>query len=110
MGLAGDLGLLTLCIYLCPFQYRLPYLEAVTMEIHRFVSLAPLSLFHCAVKDTEVLGHPVPKGCIVIQNIYGVHRDTKCWENPDQFCPERFLDSKNQVRKPEYLIPFSIGK
>jgi len=34
----------------------------------------------------------VPKGSTVIFNVWGIMRDPRVWERPDEFLPERFLD------------------
>lgn len=40
---------------------------------------------------------------------YGLHRDPKYFERPDEFCPERFLDeNKKNINSAAYL-PFGLG-
>lgn len=90
-------------------QPKLPYLEATIMEVHRFCSLMPFSFLHSSLNSTEVLGHKIPKGATIIENLYAVHHDPKLWGDPENFRPERFLDAEGHVIKPEYLIPFSTG-
>lgn len=36
--------------------------------------------------------------------------DPNLWEKPEEFNPRRFLDSEGKVRKPEYFIPFGVGR
>lgn len=42
-----------------------PYIEAVILEISRLHAPLPLSLPHFSLKDTEVCGYVIPKGCLV---------------------------------------------
>lgn len=54
----------------------------------------------------------IPKGAVIIPNFWGLHRDPKLWKNPDIFDPSRFLKEEGSclIAKPEYFVPFSIGK
>ena len=42
-------------------------------------------------------------------NIWSVHHDPEIFENPENFRPERFIDSESRFVKSKYIIPFSIG-
>lgn len=44
---------------------RLPYVEAVLLEVMRRHTMVPLSLPHATLRDTETCGYFVPKGCLV---------------------------------------------
>lgn len=80
------------------------------MEIHRYTSILSLSLQHRTMSNTHLFGFTIPKGTIVIPNLWACHHDPHYWNDPDVFRPERFLDELGEVHKPEYLIPFSVGK
>ena len=43
--------------------------------------------------DMIVNGIPVSKGNSVIAFTYKLHRNSKVWEKPNQFMPERFLNN-----------------
>ncbi|XP_071964192.1 cytochrome P450 2U1-like [Antedon mediterranea] len=89
---------------------KLPYTEAVLLEIQRMGAIVPLGVPHAASFNTTFRGYDVEKGTIFIPNIFAVLRDPKIWENPEAFHPERFLDENNQVIRREELIPFCIGR
>ncbi|XP_034274535.1 vitamin D 25-hydroxylase [Pantherophis guttatus] len=89
---------------------KMPYTEAVLHEILRFCNIVPLGIFHATSKDTVVRGYSIPQGTTVITNLYSVHFDEKYWNNPEMFCPERFLDNSGQFVKKEAFIPFSLGR
>ncbi|GAB6019106.1 hypothetical protein CHUAL_000727 [Chamberlinius hualienensis] len=89
---------------------RTPYIMATIAEIHRATSLVRMSLPHKTTKNTTVLGYYIPKNTIVFANLWSVHNDKKLWGDPENFRPERFLNSEGQCVVPEYLIPFSAGK
>ena len=89
---------------------NLPLTEATIMEVQRLVTIAPLGVPHIAAEDTTLQGYTIPKDTIIICNIWAIHHDPKVWEDPEQFRPERFLDSKGNVCRPQEYMPFSIGK
>jgi cytochrome P450 len=97
---------------LCSISDRpnMPYAEAVISEVLRYSSLVPMGAPHRLSVDKEVRGYTLPKGCLIAPNQYYIHFDPKIWGDPQNFRPERFLDSSNQFKKPLHLIPFSIGK
>ncbi|XP_061441424.1 cytochrome P450 2U1 isoform X2 [Rhineura floridana] len=89
---------------------RMPFTEATIMEVQRMTVVVPLSIPRMASESTVLQGYTIPKGSIIIPNLWSVHRDTNVWENPDDFCPARFLDENGQLIKKETFIPFGTGK
>ncbi|TKC49172.1 hypothetical protein EI555_000554, partial [Monodon monoceros] len=55
-------------------------------------------------------GYTIPKGTIILPNLWSIHRDPAIWEKPNDFYPNRFLDDQGQLIKKETFIPFGIGK
>src|SRR6218665_727833 len=52
----------------------LPYTGAVILEVMRRRTLAPFYMPHATLKDAEVLGCYMPKGCMVITKTFlGLH-------------------------------------
>ncbi|KAG0699338.1 Cytochrome P450 2L1 [Chionoecetes opilio] len=90
---------------------RLPYTEAVFHETLRKSALLPIGLQHVAEKDTTVGGHFIPKGAVLNGAIFTIHHDTRYWDNPDEFLPERWLNDEGKfVTKKEGFLAFGIGK
>ncbi|XP_072038456.1 cytochrome P450 2J4-like isoform X1 [Amphiura filiformis] len=87
----------------------LPYTEAVLLEIQRIRTVVPLGVPHVAAKDNKIGGYDVPKGSLIVSNLWAVHNDPDIWTEPDQFRPERFLDEDGKLRHREEFIPFSAG-
>lgn len=55
-------------------------------------------------------GYTIPKGTIILPNLWSIHRDPAIWEKPNDFYPNRFLDDQGQLIKKETFIPFGIGQ
>ncbi|KAF6129593.1 cytochrome P450 family 2 subfamily U member 1 [Phyllostomus discolor] len=89
---------------------QMPYTEATIMEVQRLTMVVPLSIPHMTSEKTVLQGYTIPKGTVIIPNLWSVHRDPAIWEKPDDFNPNRFLDDQGQVMKKETFIPFGIGK
>ncbi|XP_064191256.1 cytochrome P450 2U1 [Anguilla rostrata] len=87
-----------------------PFTEATIMEVQRMTSVVPLAIPHMASETTVFRGYTIPKGTVIIPNLWSVHRDPTVWENPDDFNPARFLDKNGQVLRKEFFIPFGIGR
>lgn len=93
---------------------RMPYTEAVMQESLRLASILPGLILHSTTENVEFEGYFLPKGTTVYPNIFQVHRDPEYWKNPNEFIPERFLqtgpDGNLICRKEERVISFGIGK
>ncbi|XP_072014918.1 cytochrome P450 2B19-like [Amphiura filiformis] len=68
---------------------NLPYTQAVLAELHRIISLVPLSGFHVAGDTTTFRGYTIPKKSVVISNLYAVMHSREIWGDPEEFRPER---------------------
>ncbi|XP_008502204.2 cytochrome P450 2C19 [Calypte anna] len=89
---------------------QMPYTDAVVHEIQRFIKLIPLSVPHSVDKDTCFREYVIPKGTTIFPVLSSVLHDEKEFPNPDEFCPEHFLNKNGTFRKSEFFIPFSAGK
>ncbi|KAH7965450.1 hypothetical protein HPB49_008113 [Dermacentor silvarum] len=90
---------------------KLPYTVACLLEALRFRPIAPLGLPHKASTETKVGTLVIPKDTGILYNVYGVNHDPGLWENPEEFRPERFLDSATGKLRQEVgpLITFGMG-
>ena len=70
--------------------------------------MAPLP--HSTKEDTKLRGYEIPRNTIVLFNMYAIQMDERNWKEPLLFRPERFLDSHNNVIKPDAFVPFGLGK
>lgn len=94
----------------------LPYVNAIIKELLRWHPVTPLGVPHQIVADDEYNGHLLPGGATVFVNIWcvrgssaktsrcmvstfhrGILHDPEVYAQPDDFIPERFLDSAGNL-------------
>lgn len=88
---------------------NLKYTESILAESMRLFPPA-WAIGRLAVEEHEFGGYEVPKGALVLLSPYITHRDSRFWENADEFIPERWekLSVKEAGNKFIYF-PFSKG-
>ncbi|KAL3889832.1 hypothetical protein ACJMK2_002159 [Sinanodonta woodiana] len=91
-------------------KLKLVYTEAFIMEILRACTILPVSLAHTCSVDLKIQDFDIPKGTTLLPDIDSVLFDPKIWGDPEEFRPERFIDQKGNLLKPEEFIPFFTGR
>ncbi|KAJ7123607.1 cytochrome P450 [Mycena epipterygia] len=77
---------------------NLPYLRALVKETLRWMPLAPIGLPHRLIQDDYYEGHFIPKGSIVIANVWALNRDPEIYgADAHLFEPSRHLDKNGQL-------------
>ncbi|OWM71893.1 hypothetical protein CDL15_Pgr017776 [Punica granatum] len=90
---------------------KLPYLHAVMKESLRLHPPAPVLVPHCPSEDTLISGFRIQKDSMVYINVWAIHRDPTIWENPDEFDPERFMNSNVDYSGNHFnYLPFGSGR
>nr|AJD25155.1 cytochrome P450 CYP71AT91 [Salvia miltiorrhiza] len=90
---------------------KLPYLSAVVKEALRLFPPAPLLLPRESIQSCNINGYAIPAKTLVFVNAWAIARDPNSWENPDEFVPERFLNSGIDVIGTDFeVIPFGAGR
>eukprot|EP00891_Asterochloris_glomerata_P009272 jgi/Astpho2/9272/Aster-06848 len=88
------------------------YTEAVVRETMRLVPVVGI-LIRKALKDFEVKGYHIPRGCLVLLSLWKSVKEDPRWSqeegplHPDNFYPDRWLSEEG--RKDGDWIPFSTG-
>lgn len=90
---------------------KMSYLKAVIKEVLRLHTPVPLLLPRESMDHCKVKGYEVPKQTRVLVNAWSIGRDPKVWDAPEEFRPERFLDSHIDFRGHDFeFIPFGAGR
>jgi cytochrome P450 len=85
----------------------LPYVSALIKEMYRWHVPLPISIPKLLKEDDVYKGYRIPKGAIVMENVWAVLYNPKIYPKPHIFDPERFLkDGKldQSVQDPEDRI------
>ncbi|KAJ5215367.1 m-hydroxybenzyl alcohol hydroxylase [Penicillium cinerascens] len=69
---------------------RLPYINCIIKEAHRWRPVSPLGVSHAVAQDDYINGMFLPKGATIVLNVWAIHHDPHCWPDPDRFEPARF--------------------
>ncbi|GAA2084565.1 cytochrome P450 [Aeromicrobium halocynthiae] len=84
-------------------------LDLVMREALRIVPPVPV-VARETVKDTEVLGVPIPAGRFVAVMLHHTHHMPEIWTDPDRFDPERFSPERREdARHRHAWDPFGGG-
>ncbi|WCJ37206.1 cytochrome P450 family 71 subfamily B polypeptide 34 [Euphorbia peplus] len=90
---------------------QLEYLKAVIKETMRLQPPAPLLLPRELSESCKLDGYDIAANTIVHVNVYAIGRDPDVWQNPEEFCPERFIGSYIDLKGQDFeLIPFGAGR
>ncbi|KAK4937903.1 hypothetical protein LTR10_021544 [Elasticomyces elasticus] len=88
---------------------NLPYIDAMVKESLRWHPIGPMGLPHTSTQDDVYNGYLIPKGAILIQNIWLFTHDPETYRDPMRFKPERFLqtdDHAAEVDPTRYVFGF----
>ncbi|KDR76850.1 hypothetical protein GALMADRAFT_67401 [Galerina marginata CBS 339.88] len=71
---------------------HLPYIEAILNETWRWGCPVPINLPHLLQEDDIYQGLLIPKGTMVIANMWAMSRDETLYPNASEFVPDRFME------------------
>ncbi|KAL8458000.1 hypothetical protein ACS0TY_035756 [Phlomoides rotata] len=90
---------------------KLGYLKAVIKEALRLYPPAPLLIPRETLGVCNINGYTIPPKTMVLVNAWAIARDPEYWESPDEFKPERFLNSDVDIVGQDFqVIPFGAGR
>ncbi|MCD7472199.1 hypothetical protein HAX54_013207 [Datura stramonium] len=90
---------------------NMPYFKAVIKEVFRLYPPSPLLVPRESMGKSTLEGYEIQSGTIIHVNSWAIGRDPEVWENPEEFVPERFLNSDIDFKGQDYeLIPFGAGR
>ncbi|CAN6282317.1 unnamed protein product [Urochloa humidicola] len=90
---------------------KLTYMHLVIKETLRLHLPGPFLIPRECRETCQVLGYDVPKGTAVFVNAWAIGRDSKYWDDAEEFKPERFESSNVDFRGADFeFIPFGAGR
>ncbi|KAF2100242.1 cytochrome P450 [Rhizodiscina lignyota] len=87
----------------------LPFVDAISKEVLRWHTLAPLAIPHKADEDDIVNGYFIPKGAILLPNSWAINHDEKVYREPSKFDPDRWLASAGHEPEADH-VSFGYGR
>ncbi|ERN14474.1 hypothetical protein AMTR_s00174p00028950 [Amborella trichopoda] len=90
---------------------ELEYLKLVMKESMRLHAPVPLLLPRESLEKCSINGYEIPKGTKVIINAWAISRHAETWASPEEFRPERFIESSIDYKGQDFeFIPFGAGR
>jgi fatty-acid peroxygenase len=72
------------------------YFEIFSQEVRRYYPFGPF-LGARVKNDFQLNDYRLKKGMLVLLDMYGTNHDSRIWNNPDEFDPERFKEWKGSL-------------
>ncbi|EMC98771.1 hypothetical protein BAUCODRAFT_120072 [Baudoinia panamericana UAMH 10762] len=69
---------------------RLPYIMSIIKETQRWRPIVGVGVPHQLSEDLWVEGKMLPKGSMLLLNVWGLHHDQSMYANPAEFDPDRY--------------------
>ncbi|KAJ7477019.1 putative monooxygenase [Mycena galericulata] len=87
----------------------LPYVRSIMTEVFRLQPAIPLALPHALRQDDVYEGMHLPKGSLVIPNVWHMLHDPEAYQNPMKFDPDRFQGLDSEMDKVTDIM-FGFGR
>ncbi|XP_060206643.1 cytochrome P450 76A2-like [Lycium barbarum] len=90
---------------------NVPYMQAVVKEALRLHPPLPFLVPRRAMHDIKFMGYDIPEDTQVLVNVWAIGRDPEYWDDPLDFKPERFLNSKTDFKGQCFeFLPFGAAE
>ncbi|KAH6919339.1 cytochrome P450 [Coprinopsis sp. MPI-PUGE-AT-0042] len=86
---------------------RLPYIQAIILEVTRWHTVLPYGAPHVSTDDDVLDGYKIPGGTMILTNNWAIMHDPEVFDDPMTFKPERYLKG-GQINK-EVLDPNDVA-
>ncbi|KAF8186283.1 OrdA protein [Pholiota molesta] len=90
---------------------QLPYVQAVVTEVLRWNSVAPTGVPHRPIEDGFIGGYFIPKGSLILVNLWNMLHDPETYPEPFEFRPERHIATpEKEAELDPRKICFGFGR
>ncbi|KAI1012337.1 hypothetical protein LB503_004750 [Fusarium chuoi] len=87
-------------------RQSLPYVNALVKEVLRWHPVGPMCLPHTTSQNDIINGHLIPKGAMILPNIWQICHDPALYHDPMAFRPERFLGPEAETDPGRFVFGF----
>jgi len=87
----------------------LPYVRSLITELYRWIPAVPLGLPHSLMQADVYNGTYLPKGSIILPNVWHMLHDAEIYPNPMDFNPDRYQNLDSEMQKVTHLA-FGFGR
>ncbi|KAJ5969470.1 cytochrome P450 [Penicillium viridicatum] len=84
---------------------NLPYVKAMINEAMRWQPPTPFAIPHATTENDEYMGYHIPKGTVIIPNIWVMSFNPEIFPDPHEFKPERWIHNPTLEHS-----PFGFGR
>ncbi|TFK73311.1 CyP450 monooxygenase [Pluteus cervinus] len=88
----------------------LPYIDAIFSETLRWQPLFPGGIPRTTVRDDVYKGYFIPRGAIVLPNVWSMTRNEAVYPEPEVFRPERYLTPDGRLDDGLPILSFGFGR
>ncbi|OBZ74344.1 O-methylsterigmatocystin oxidoreductase [Grifola frondosa] len=88
---------------------HLPYVNAIIKETMRWHPVIPLGISRSSGQDDTYGEYFIPKGTVIVPNVWAISLEPNDKYDPQKFIPERFLDPTHTITDPASWI-FGFGR
>ncbi|KAF4498982.1 O-methylsterigmatocystin oxidoreductase [Fusarium agapanthi] len=87
-------------------RQSLPYVNALVKEVLRWHPVGPMCLPHTTSQDDVIDGLLIPKGAMILPNIWQICHDPALYHDPMAFKPERFFGPEAETDPGRFVFGF----
>ncbi|KAH7928414.1 cytochrome P450 [Leucogyrophana mollusca] len=88
----------------------LPYIDAILRETLRWHPIVPMGVPHATYDEDVYEGCYIPKGAMILPNVWAMTHNEEKYPNPDEFIPERFLTADGSLNDDTCNFTFGFGR
>ncbi|KAF2292998.1 hypothetical protein GH714_034736 [Hevea brasiliensis] len=90
---------------------KIKYIDCIVKETFRKHPPTPLLIPHFSMKHCKIGGYDILPGSTIYVNAWAMGKDPTIWDNPEEFYPDRFMNSEVDYRGSHFeLVPFGAGR